>query len=219
MANINIRGVIVPDDDAWLYDYMGIAYTAPQNVADAITSAPETDTLDVYINSPGGEISAGSEIYAALQRAGDRVRIHITGEACSAASVIAMAGYCDMAPTARMMVHNVSTCTSGDYHDMDDASAALQTANRAIAAAYVRKSGMTEDYALKMMDTETWLTAEDALARGLIDAITGPQDDKNSAAGQLTNSNEKLLSEDVKLRLRTTRNQLIMWFHNLEDNA
>ena len=219
MANINIRGVIVPDDDAWLYDYMGIAYTAPQNVADAITSAPEGDALDVYINSPGGEISAGSEIYAALQRAGDRVRIHITGEACSAASVIAMAGYCDMAPTARMMVHHVSTCASGDYHDMDDASAALQTANRAIAAAYVRKSGMTEDYALTMMDAETWLTAEDALARGLIDAIAGPQDDKNSAAGQLVNSDAALLSEDVKLQLRTKRNQLIMWFNKLEDNA
>ena len=70
-----------------------------------------------------------------------------------------------------------------------------------------------------MMDAETWLTAEDALARGLIDAITGPQDDKNSAAGQLTNSNATLLSEDVKLQLRTKRNQLIMWFHNLEDNA
>lgn len=216
MADINIRGVIVPDDDAWLYDYMGIPYTAPHTVSDAIAAAPTGD-IDVYVNSPGGEISAGSEIYSALQRAGDRVHIHITGEAASAASVIAMAGHCDMAPTARMMVHNVATTAQGDYHDMDDASEALRVANRSIAAAYVHKSGMTEAEALAMMDAETWLTAQDALDRHLIDAITGA-DDSKATDSAMTNSDAELLPNAVKNRLREKRNALITFFDNLEDN-
>lgn len=215
MADISIRGVIVPDDDAWLYDYMGIPYTAPHTVSDAIAAAP-TDDIDVYVNSPGGEISAGSEIYSALQRAGDRVHIHITGEAASAASVIAMAGHCDMAPTARMMVHNVATTAQGDYHDMDDASEALKVANRSIAAAYVHKSGMTEAEALDMMDAETWLTAEDALARHLIDAISAPQSDENGGTVQMTNTTSELLPGAVKQRLRAKRDDLMRFFDELE---
>ncbi|WP_102342286.1 head maturation protease, ClpP-related [Galactobacillus timonensis] len=215
MSDINVRGVIVSDDDAWIYDYMGMTQTHPSAVSDAIASADANEPLDVYINSPGGEINAGSEIYSALKRAGDRVHIHITGEAASAASVIAMAGWCDMEPTARMMVHNVSTTASGDYRDMDAASEALKTANRAIAAAYVAKTGMTEKDALSLMDHETWLTAQDALDYGLIDAISAPQSDKTGGDGQFTNSTAETLPEAVKTRLRAKREALIEYFDNL----
>lgn len=216
MTEISIRGVIVPDDDAWLYDYMGMTYTCPAEVTDAITKAKDGEPLDVYINSPGGEIGSGSEIYSALRRAGDRVKIHITGEAASAASVIAMAGWCDMEPTARMMVHNVSTTASGDYRDMDAASEALKVANRSIASAYVAKTGMTESDALELMDHETWLTAQDALAYGLIDAISAPQSDKASGEVQMTNSAAETLPEAVKTRLRAKREALMSYFDNID---
>ena len=97
--------------------------------------------------------------------------IHVVGFCASAASVVAMAGYSDMSPTAQLMVHNVSMWESGDYHVHDKASEILQTANRAIASAYVEKSGMSMDEALKMMDKETWLTAEEAVDLGLINEI------------------------------------------------
>jgi len=216
MSEISIRGVIVPDDDAWIYQYMGMTYTAPHSVTEAISGASESETLDVYINSPGGEITAGSEIYSALRRAGDRVRIHITGEAASAASVIAMAGWCDMEPTARMMVHNVSTTASGDYRDMDAASEALKVANRSIASAYVAKTGMTETDALELMDHETWLTAQDALAYGLIDAVSAPQSDKTGGEVRMTNSAAETLPEAVKTRLRAKREALMSYFDMLD---
>jgi ClpP class serine protease len=76
-----------------------------------------------------------------------------------------------MAPTAMMMVHNVSSVAEGDYHAMDKESDILKQCNKSIAAAYVMKSGMSEEDALKMMDKESWLTAKQAKEKGLIDAV------------------------------------------------
>lgn len=167
---INIKGPIISDDQTWIYDFFGEDYTAPQQIHDALAEA-DGDDVDIDINSGGGDVFAGSEIYSAIRAYPGKVNLHVVGLAASAASVIACAGHCDMAPTAQMMVHNVSTYTAGNYHDMDKASEMLKQANRAIAAAYVEKSGMTEQDALDLMDAETWITAQDAVDYGLIDGI------------------------------------------------
>lgn len=167
---IGIKGTIVSDSDAWIYEWFDIQHTNPAAIADALEAAGGED-IDVDINSGGGDVFAGSEIYSALRSYEGRVNIHVVGFCASAASVIAMAGHSDIAPTAQLMVHNVSMTDSGDYHVHDKASEILQTANRAVAAAYIDKSGMTEEDALAMMDKETWLTAAEAVERGLIDEI------------------------------------------------
>ena len=169
---IDVRGTIIPNDDQWIYDWFEIEATSPKIVNDAIANA-NGDRLDVYINSGGGDVFSGSEIYSALREYSGPVKIHVVGIAASAASVIACAAECEMSPTAQMMVHNVSSCTNGDYHDMDKMSEILQKANETIAAAYVAKSGMSKQEALDMMDRETWLSAEDALKLGLVDEISG----------------------------------------------
>jgi ATP-dependent protease ClpP protease subunit len=138
----------------------------------------------VYINSGGGDIFAGSEIYSALRSYKGEVNIHVVGFAASAASVIACAGKSDIAPTAMVMVHNVSGRAQGDYHVMDKSSDVLHTANKSIAAAYMAKTGMSEKEALAMMDQETWLTAQQAVAKGLIDKIAENQNLKLVAAYQ-----------------------------------
>lgn len=171
---IDIRGVIVPNDDAWVYDWFGMENTCPKTVNDILNTAGG-ESIDVYINSGGGDIFAGSEIYSALRSYVGKVNIHITGLAASAASVIACAGYSDISPTAMMMVHNVSSCARGDYHDMDKESEVLQKANKSICAAYMHKCGISESDALAMMDEETWLTAEDAVKLGLVDKIADSQ--------------------------------------------
>ena len=169
---IDVKGTIVPNDDQWIYDLFEIEATSPKIVNDAIANA-NGDRLDVYINSGGGDVFSGSEIYSALREYSGTVKIHVVGIAASAASVIACAANCEMSPTAQIMVHNVSSCTNGDYHDMDKMSEILQKANETIAAAYVAKSGMSKQEALDMMDRETWLSAEDALKLGLVDEISG----------------------------------------------
>lgn len=171
---IDVKGTIIPDENAWIYDWLGIECCNPKKINDAISKA-SGEKLDVYINSGGGSIFAGSEIYSALREYSGQVKIHVVGIAASAASVIACAAESEISPTAMLMVHNVSAYTEGDYHDMDKQSEVLQKANETIAAAYVAKTGMSEREALALMDKETWLSAKDAVEKGLIDKIAEPK--------------------------------------------
>jgi len=171
MPKIKVKGPIISSDDQWIYDYFDIEATSPGKVEKAIEEANGQD-LEVDINSSGGSVFAGSEIYTMLKSYKGNVTTRIVGLAASAASVIAMAGKkVLMSPTAQMMIHNVSAYSEGDYRDMDHTSAILKNANKTIASAYKIKSGMSEDELLTMMDAETWLTAEKALEHKLIDGV------------------------------------------------
>lgn len=171
---IDIKGCIVSNDDAWIYDFFGLECCCPNDINEKISKA-NGEKLDIYINSGGGDIFAGSEIYSAIREYGGDVRIHVVGLAASAASVISCAAISDISPTAMLMVHNVSSVAQGDYRDMAKESEILKKANETIANAYVSKTGMTFDDALKMMDNETWLSANDAVEKGLIDKIAESQ--------------------------------------------
>lgn len=168
---IDIKGVIIPNDEKWIYDYFEVEATCPKDVNSKLEEAAG-GAVDVHINSEGGSVFDGSEIYSALRSYNGKVKIHIDGLAASAASVIACAAKSEIAPTAMIMVHNVSSCAKGDWHDMDKESEILKKANEAVAAAYIYKSGMSMDEALEMMNAETWLTADEAVTRGLCDEIS-----------------------------------------------
>jgi len=167
---INIKGVIIPNSYKWFYDWFEEDSTCPNDVQKILDEADGED-VECYVNSPGGIIDVGSEIYTMLRSYKGDVKIYIVGEACSAASVIAMAGHSEMSPTALMMVHCVSTGARGNHNDMEHAAEVLRTADDAMANAYVAKSGMSKKEAIDMMEKETWLTAEQALERKLIDGI------------------------------------------------
>lgn len=172
---IDVRGEIWGNDWKEVFDFWGIECTVPADVQKVLNEADDGDDIDVYINSPGGEIFAGSEIYTILREASEsgryNVNIYITGVAASAASIIAMSGHSVMSPTAQMMVHCVSTVAHGNHADMEHTAEELRIADQALATAYTGKSGMTEEQALEMMNHETWLTAERAKELGLIDEI------------------------------------------------
>lgn len=168
---LNIRGVMIPNSYKWYYDYFGEDSTCPKDVQDILDKFQEGDEIEVFINSPGGVIDVGSEIYTMLRQKKENVKIYIVGEACSAASVVAMAGYSEMAPTALMMVHCVSSGVRGNHKAMEHMSEVLRTADMALCTAYTEKTGMSQEEALEMMDHETWLTAEQAKERGLVDKV------------------------------------------------
>ena len=207
---VEIKGEIVPNDYKEIYDYIGWSATCPRDVSDAIQKA-NGETLDVEINSPGGDVDSASEIYAAL-KGYPGTRIHIVGFCASAASMIAMAGWSEMASTARMMVHRVSGMAEGNYHEMDGASEAFQKADRSVASAYVAKSGMSEKDALDMMDKTTYLTADEAVKLKLVDRVmfqtaAGPQQLAASASGLLPrDAVEKIRS---LIRNQTRQKQLL----------
>ena len=210
--DIYVNGTIVDSDDAWIYDLFGIENMSPTKMKDALKEADGND-VDIFINSGGGSVFAGSEIYSMIQRYKGNVTIHVTGLAASAASVIACAGKCLMAPTAQMMVHNVSSYGSGDYKNFDKMSEILKKANEAIAAAYVQKSGMSMQDALELMDVETWLTAKDALEYGLIDGIeenqnANKQAESNDLTPSLAASTATMLPREVLNKFNTEKNNV-----------
>ena len=199
---VEIKGEIVPNDYKEIYDYIGWSATCPRDVSDAIQKA-NGETLDVEINSPGGEVDSASEIYAAL-KGYPGTRIHIVGFCASAASMIAMAGWSEMASTARMMVHRVSAYADGNCHEHDDTSEALQKADRSVASAYVTKSGMTEKQALDMMDKTTYLTADEAVKLKLVDRVMFQAEEPQ----QLAASASGLIPRDAVEKIRSLiRNQ------------
>ena len=179
---LKINGDIVGNDWKEVYDWFGIECTCPADVREALATMPEGDRLQVKINSGGGDVLAGQEIYSEL-RARDDVDIEVESLAASAASVIAMAGPSTISPIGMIMIHNVSTYgAAGDKHDMKKEAEVLGTFDEALANAYVYKTGKERDEILKMMDKETWLTAERAVELGFIDHIT------SGAAQQVTNA-------------------------------
>lgn len=169
---IPIKGTIISNGVKWIYDLFGMDSTCPKDVADAMASAG-AEGVDVDINSGGGEIFAGSEIYSMLRSCAVPVRIHVVGFAGSAASVIMCAGDCDIAPTGMVMIHNVTCTASGDYRDFRHQAEVTEAATNAMAQAYVEKTGRPLADFREMMDRETWMTAQQAVELGLCDRIAG----------------------------------------------
>ena len=176
MATVNIKGDIIPNDLTWVYEWFGFDHTSPAMVKTVIDGAAEDETIDVIINSGGGYVMAGQEIYTELTK-NPNVNIEIQSLAGSAASVIAMAGHSRISPVGMIMIHNVHMSgAAGDYHDMKKNAEILQRMNEALAAAYVEKTGRDQDEILRLMDKETWLTANQALELGFVDSIDGAEE-------------------------------------------
>lgn len=194
MATINIRGDIVGNDDKWIYEWFDMEATCPRDVKDILEAAEENEPIEVLVNSGGGSVMAGQEIYSAL-KGNSRVTIKIQSMAGSAAGVVAMAGHCLISPVAMIMIHNVSMSgASGDYHDMEKNAEILKQMNAAMANAYVEKSGRPLDEILRMMDRETWLTANQCLEYQFVDGILTDQQ-----PGILTNAYSGMwLTDDIR---------------------
>lgn len=168
---LKIKGTIVSDDIAWIYELFDVEHTSPKMIEAALSEANGED-LEIIINSPGGSVFDGSEIYSTIKDYPGASTVKIVGIAASAASVIAMAGRkVSMSPTAQMMIHNSATGQYGDYRDMDKASEFLKSTNQSIINAYRIKSGKSDEELQAMMDEETWMTAQKAKEYHLIDEI------------------------------------------------
>ena len=214
MAVINIHGDIISNDDKWIYDWFEMDATCPKDVKDVLDTAADGDEIEVLVNSGGGSVMAGQEIYSAL-RGKDKVTIKIQSLAGSAAGVVAMAGRCLISPVAMIMIHNVSMHgASGDYHDMQKNAEILKQMNAAMAAAYTEKSGRSQEEILRLMDRETWLTANQCLEYGFVDGIMTEQQRPaytNSYSGMwLTDElRQKAISEKRRADEEKVKNEIL----------
>jgi len=161
-ASIYIYDVIDP--------YWGVSAMA---VIDAIATAGDAKTLNVFINSPGGDVFEGRAIMAALGRFQGKTIAHIDGLCASAATSIALScGEVRMSEGAFFMVHNASAMVWGDKTDMRETADLLEKVEGAIVNDYTKKTGKDEEQVRAWMDEETWFSAAEAKAEGFIDSIT-----------------------------------------------
>ena len=137
--------------------------------------------ITIWLNSPGGDCIAASQIYSMLMDYAGEVTIKIDGIAASAASVIAMAGTkVLMAPTALMMIHNPMTGAYGNHTDMEKAIEMLDEVKESILNAYEIKTSLSRAKLSHLMDSETWMNANKAIELGFADDIL--KDSKKDAA-------------------------------------
>lgn len=207
MKEITVNGTIVSGEDAWIYDWFGIECTSPKKISEGLTEA-DGDDVTVLVNSGGGDLMAGNEIYSMLKRYKGKTTAEITGLAASAATIICCGADTVRAnPGIQYMIHNVSSCQDGDYRDMDTMSEVLKNANVSIANIYRLKTGMDEKKLLDLMshgagNMGTWMDAKKAKEYGFVDEIIG---DNGSLAAPFSIYNGILatvLSEETKAKVR-----------------
>ena len=157
----------------YIYDVIGADWgVGAAQVIEAITQAGDAKTLDVYINSPGGDVFEGRAIMAALQRFEGNTIAHIDSLCASAATSIALA--CNevrMSQGALFMIHNASGFAWGDKQALRDTADLLQKIELSIVKDYTDKTGKPNAEIVALMEAETWFTADEALANGFIDSV------------------------------------------------
>lgn len=162
-------------DSASLYIYDVISSewgVSALQVVDAITQAGDSPVLNVYVNSPGGDVFEARAIMAAIDRFPGKTVAHIDSLCASAATSIALA--CDevnMNQGALFMIHCASTMCWGDKQTMRDTGDLLEKIELSIIKDYTSKTGKDDAEVLAMMEAETWLTSDQAKENGFIDNV------------------------------------------------
>lgn len=171
---LKLNGYVAADDDKEIFQWFGYAAFSPKDVRDALEQLPEGETLTLEINSGGGSVWAGSEIYSVLRGSNAETVAEIQSLAASAASYVAIG--CNrvlISPVGQMMIHPPSIATSGDAAQHRQSIKILNSITGSILNAYELKCAgkRTRQQLASMMQAETWLTAQEAVDAGLADEI------------------------------------------------
>lgn len=167
----------------YLYDNVGSYGITAHNFMDEL-SAIESDTIDVHINSYGGEVVDGFAIYQALKNHPATINVTVDALAASIASVIAMAGdTVKMAPKAELMIHDGHVNIQGNAAQLSKMVDTLERVSNNIASVYADRAGGEVADWRNAMQQETWFSAEEAVKYGLADEIvkSSPKTPRNIA--------------------------------------
>jgi ATP-dependent Clp protease protease subunit len=140
------------------------------SVIRALDSLKDAKKIHVRLNSPGGDYFLGVSISNALRRHNAKIIVHVDALAASAASVIAMgADRVIMHPGSLMMIHRAWTIGMGNAEDMAKISETLGKVDANLIDVYHKRTGMDKSKLKSLVDAETWMSGEEALAYGFAD--------------------------------------------------
>ena len=169
----------------------------------------DVDEIKVHINSYGGDVAEGLAIYNVLREHKAQVITICDGFACSAASVVFMAGDKRvMQPASLLMIHNAWTIAMGNAEELRKTADDIETITQASVEAYKKVATISEDEIKALMDAETWILPKDAVDYGFATDIDDEDDDdepKQSAFGvimrKLTEPAAVLESREIEVNI------------------
>lgn len=156
------------------------SYTLSKRLAEL---DPAVRQINVYINSYGGEVAEGLAIHNQLARHSAKVRTVCDGFACSAASVVFMAG--DeriMNPASLLMIHNAWSYAAGNAKELRKAADDLETISNAAAQAYKSKINIDDAKLAELLDNESWIAPADAVEMGFATGVAAEDKSTRAAA-------------------------------------
>jgi ATP-dependent Clp protease protease subunit len=194
-ANIFIYGDIVSWE--WLESDVS-SYTLAKEI-----EGLDVDVINVFINSYGGEVAEGLAIYNQLRRHKAKVKTYCDGFACSAASVVFMAG--DeriMSNASLLMIHNAWCYTAGNHNQLRKNADDMEVITQASVNAYMNHISITEEKLKELMDAETWIAPADALEMGFATSITDGGSNKNASQSVKKQLMALVMQRQIEARTR-----------------
>lgn len=201
------------DGKAEIFIYSDIGYdwwedkSTAQLFAEELKNLGDISSIDLHINSNGGDVFDGQAIHSLIKNHKGFVTAYIDGLAASIATVIAMgADKVIMPKNAMMMIHNAWTGLYGNANDLRKMADDLDHINDTIVNTYLAKvKDKTDEATIRdLMDKESWLNAEECLSLGLCDEISEPV--KMAAcltkeqAHKFKNAPKELIKEDYEFQ-------------------
>ncbi|MFJ1230868.1 head maturation protease, ClpP-related [Yersinia proxima] len=168
-----IHNATDPDEaELLLYGYIGEwDDISSRDIVKALSDIT-AKTINVKVNSYGGSVFTAQAIFSALKRHSAVINVFIDGIAASAATIITCAGDKVVIPAnAMMMIHNPLACVCGYAADLRDKADSLDKVRDSVIAAYRTKTALSPEKLIELMDAETWLNADEAVALGFADDL------------------------------------------------
>lgn len=171
----------------WTWDGTVDAETSARKVQETLEDIPDGASIELHVNSNGGDAYQGVAIYNALKQKDAHITAYVDGLACSAATLPLMAAEkVIMGAGTNLLVHNMWAFAMGNAEELrkvaDDLDKMMES-NRKI---YLSKCNLTEDELIELMEREEFLTPEEAVEMGFADEIAedseeDPDDNKDGA--------------------------------------
>lgn len=213
MTKIELNGQIVTDNVGELYSWFGLTMAYPKAIKRALMNA-DGDDITLEINSQGGYVTAGYEIYNALKEYKGNITANVVFAASAATIVACAADKTYISEAGLFMIHNCSSSAEGDYREFENQADALKQFNEGILNVYESKTGKTRDELQKLMDDSTYMGPSRAIELGFVDgyidrgnkepddSITDTQRMEQFVASVANTSN--LVSDDDAIKVLST---------------
>lgn len=201
------------DFDWWTWDYME-SETSAEYFRKALAEIPETDVIELHINSYGGSVKEGVAIYNQLKQKKCReIVAYVDGYAYSIASVIMQAADRRvMGLGTSILIHNMWMTVSGNAEQLRKAADDLDVLMEANRTIYLERAKISEDELISMMDAETYLTPEQAIEKGLADEVL--KTDKDVSDKSMEQMQQRISELQNQLRQQSSFKKELAQIHS-----